>query len=152
VVRTPIATSNTLDTFDLTFDLPDLLGKAILRESQSLQADILRDANSAKTRLLSVNAQGFVVKGSCIVVLDNSDLRRLIIRETHDSPYAEHYGITKTLRTVGKLFWLPSLKVDVTDFISSCPPCQRNKARRHRPYGLLQPLELPEGPFDSPQP
>jgi hypothetical protein len=58
--------------------------------------------------------------------------------------YAGHYGITKTLRTVGKLFWWPSLKVDVTDFISSCPPCQRNKARRHRPYGLLQPLELPE--------
>jgi hypothetical protein len=99
--------------------------------------------------MLSVNAQGFVVKGSCIVVPDNSDLRKLIIRETHDSPYAGHYGITKTLRTVGKLFWWPSLKVDVTDFISSCPPCQRNKARRHRPYGLLQPLELPEGPFDS---
>jgi hypothetical protein len=71
---------------------------------------------------LSVNAQGFVVKGSCIVVPDNYNLRKLIIRETHDSPYAGHYGITKTLRTVGKLFWWPSLKVDVTDFISSCPP------------------------------
>jgi hypothetical protein len=23
------------------------------------------------------------------------------------------------------------------------------KARRHRPYGLLRPRELPEGPFDS---
>jgi hypothetical protein len=55
----------------------------------------------------------------------------------------------KTLRTVGTLFLWPSLKVDVTDFISSCPPCQRNKARCHRPYGLLQLLELPEGPFDS---
>jgi hypothetical protein len=42
-----------------------------------------------------------------------------------------------------------NLKVDVPNFISSCPPCQRNKACRHRPYGLLQPLELPEGPFES---
>jgi hypothetical protein len=99
--------------------------------------------------MLCVNAQGFVVKGSCIVVPDNSDLRKLIIKETHDSPYAGHYGITKILRTVGKVFWWPSLKVGVTDFISSCPPCQRNKARRHQPYGLLQPLELPKGPFDS---
>jgi hypothetical protein len=147
--QTASAESNTLDTSDLTFDLPDLLGKAILRESQSLRAEILQDANSAETRLLSVNAQGFVVKGSCIVVPDNFDLRKLMIRETHDSPYAGHYGTTKTLRTVGKLFWWPSLKVDVIDFISSCPPCQRNKARRHRPYGLLQPLELPEGLFDS---
>jgi hypothetical protein len=38
--------------------------------------------------------------------------------------------------------------VDVIDFISRCPRCQRNKARRHRSYGLLQPLELPEGPFN----
>jgi hypothetical protein len=89
------------------------------------------------------------MKGSCIVVPDNSDLRTLIIRETHDSPYAGHYGITKTLRAVGNLFWWPSLKVDVTNFISACPPCQRNKSRRHRPYGLLQPLKMPEGPFDS---
>jgi hypothetical protein len=80
------AKSNTLDTFDLTFDLPDLLGKAILRESQSLQAEILRDANSAETRLLSVNAQSFVVRGSCIVVAD-------ILIKTRDSPYAGHYRI-----------------------------------------------------------
>jgi hypothetical protein len=44
------------------------------------------------------------MKGSCIVVLDNSDLRKLIRRETHDSSYARHYGITKTLRTIDKLF------------------------------------------------
>jgi hypothetical protein len=50
--------SNSLDTSDLTFDLSNLLGKAILRESQSLRAKILRDSNSAETRLLSVNAHG----------------------------------------------------------------------------------------------
>jgi hypothetical protein len=94
--QTASAESNTLDTSDLTFDLPNLSGKAILWESQSLRAEILRDANSAETRLLSVYAQGFVVKGSCIIVPDNSDLRKLIIREAHDSPYAGHYGITKT--------------------------------------------------------
>jgi hypothetical protein len=98
------AESNTLDTSDLIFDLLDLLGKAIFRKSQSLRAEILRDANIAETRLLSVNAQGFVVKGSCIVVSDNSDLRKSIIRKTHDSPYAGHYGRTKTLHIVSKLF------------------------------------------------
>jgi hypothetical protein len=144
--QTASAKSHILDNSELTFDLLDLLGEAILRESQSLREKVLRDANSAETHLLSVNSQGFVVKGSCIVVPDNSNLRTLIIRETHDSPYAGHYGITKTLRTVGKIFWWSSLKVDVTNFISACPPCQRNKNRRHRPYGLLQPLEMPEGP------
>jgi hypothetical protein len=120
--QTASAKSHTLYTSSLTFDISDLLENATLRESQSLREQVLRDANSMEAHQLSVNAQGFVVKGSCIVVPDNADLRTLIIRETHDSPYAGHNGITKTLRAVGHLFWWPSLKVDVTNFISACPP------------------------------
>jgi hypothetical protein len=33
--------------------------------------------------------------------------------------------------------------------ISACPPSQRYKSQSHQPYGLLQPLEMPEGPSDS---
>jgi hypothetical protein len=97
---------------------------------------VLQDANNAKARQLSVNAQGSVVKGSCIAVPDDFDLRTLIIRETHDSPYAGHYKITKTLCAGGNLYWWPFLKADITNFISTCPPCQRNKSRHHQPYGL----------------
>src|SRR3569623_1702650 len=82
------ATSNTLDNSDLTFDIPDLLGNAILRESQSLRDSVLRDANSTENRLLSVNSQGFVMRESCIVVPDNPDLRSLILQECHDTPYS----------------------------------------------------------------
>ena len=147
--RAAPATSNTLDNSDLTFDIPELLGNAILRESQSLRDSVLRDANSTENRLLSVNSQGFVMRGSCIVVPDNPDLRSLILQECHDTPYSGHYGTGKTLRAVGKLFWWPSLSADVAAFVLSCTTCQRNKHRRHRPYGLMQPLELPDGPFDS---
>jgi hypothetical protein len=101
--QTASAKSHTLYTSDLTFDIADLLGSAIPRESQSLREQVLRDANNMEAHQLSVNAQGFVVKRSCIVVPDNSDLRTLIIRDTHDSPYAL-YGITKTLRAVGQIF------------------------------------------------
>jgi hypothetical protein len=97
---------------------------------------VLQDAKSAEARQLSVNVQGLVLKGLCIAVSDNSDRRKLIIRETHNSLCAGHYGITKTLCAVSSLFWWPSLKVDVISFISACPPCQRNKSRRHRPYVL----------------
>jgi len=33
---------------------------------------------------------------------------------------------------------------DVKDFIKSRDTCMRNKKSRHRKYGLLQPLEVPE--------
>jgi len=38
---------------------------------------------------------------------------------------------------------------DVRDFVKSCETCMRNKKSRHRKYGLLQPLEVPERPWKS---
>jgi len=37
----------------------------------------------------------------------------------------------------------------ITDFIRSCLQCQKNKAARHQPYGLLAPMELPYAPWQS---
>jgi hypothetical protein len=105
--QTASAKSNTLDTSDLTFDLPDLLGKAILRESQSLRAEILRDANIAETRLLSVNAQGFVVKGSCIVVPNH---RRNLVHPDIDSTVTLDENRCSSARRVRK----PRLAVQQT--------------------------------------
>jgi hypothetical protein len=38
------------------------------------------------------------------------------------------------------MFWWKSLARDVARFISTYVACQRNKARCHKPYELLQPL------------
>src|SRR5258706_11273298 len=38
---------------------------------------------------------------------------------------------------------------DIIKYIQSCLDCQSNKARRHRSYGLLSPLELPHAPWQS---
>jgi hypothetical protein len=61
---------------------------------------------------------------------------------------------------VGRLFWWESLDKpcpgtqgqalsDVTKFVSTCVTCQRNKARRHKPYGLLQPLPVLVKPWHT---
>jgi hypothetical protein len=42
------------------------------------------------------------------------------------------------------MFWWKSLAGDVAKFVSTCVACQRNKARRHKPYGLLQPYPVPK--------
>jgi hypothetical protein len=48
---------------------------------------------------------------------------------------------------IGRLFWWESLAEDVTKFVSTCVTRQRDKARCHKPYGLLQPLSVPEKPW-----
>jgi hypothetical protein len=47
------------------------------------------------------------------------------------------------------MFWWKSLSGDVAKYVSTCVACQRNKACRHKPYGLLQPLPVPEKPWHA---
>jgi hypothetical protein len=47
------------------------------------------------------------------------------------------------------MFWWKSLAGDVAKFVATCVACQRNKARRHKPYGLLQPLLVPKKPWHT---
>ena len=55
--------------------------------------------------MLSTTWEGLVLRGnSKIVVPLDEDLRRKIIGEYHDTPYAGHYGIEKTEQAVKRLF------------------------------------------------
>jgi hypothetical protein len=48
------------------------------------------------------------------------------------------------------MFWWKSLAGDVAKFVLPIHvACHRNKARRHKPYGLLQPLPVPETPWHT---
>ena len=38
---------------------------------------------------------------------------------------------------------------DVAKYVSCCVLCQRNKSRRHRPFGALQPLPVPQKPWET---
>ena len=40
------------------------------------------------------------------------------------------------------------MELDVKDYIQSCVTCQQVKARRGRPFGLLQPMPIPAQPWD----
>jgi hypothetical protein len=84
-----------------------------------------------------------------IVVPQREELRTHIIREHHDVPWAGHRGVAKTLELVSRQFWWSTLRADVTAYVSSCDACQRNKAGNQPPGGLLQPLPVPDKPWES---
>ena len=133
-----------------TFDLSISLLKLLIISSRELSEKVQRDANWADSNQLSTTWQGLVLKrNSLIVVPEDVDLRRQIIEEYHDTPYSGHYGIEKTRKAVGRLFWWASMTKDVAKYVSCCVLCQRNKSRRHRPFGALQPLPVPERPWET---
>ena len=75
--------------------------------------------------------------------------RLQVLQYCHDSPLAGHFGVQKTLELVTRNYWWPQLRQFVTDYVHSCDVCCRSKIPRHQPYGSLQPLPIPSGPWRS---
>src|ERR1700730_6906257 len=113
-------------------------------------APILEDlhSNSADPKW-SMDDDGLLRERGRIYVLDVNDLRLRILRARHDHPLAGHFGQTKTTALVFRDYTWPKLRGFVSDFCKSCTICGRAKAPRHKPYGTLRQLPIPEKPWNS---
>jgi hypothetical protein len=80
---------------------------------------------------------------------EQGNLRTRILQSKHDHPTAGHFGHNKTLELLRRDYVWPSMRSDCKKFVEQCVLCARNKPSRHRPYGLLQPLPIPERPWHS---
>lgn len=54
-----------------------------------------------------------------------------------------HPGSTKMYWNLKPYYWWPTMKKDVTEFVSRCLTCQQVKAEHQVPTGKLQPLSIP---------
>ncbi|CAI7881540.1 unnamed protein product, partial [Closterium sp. NIES-53] len=71
----------------------------------------------------------------------------ILLEEFHDVPYAGHFGSNKTLAGIAKYYYWPRMAADVQQFVTSCDTCQRMKNNKQKKTGLLQPLPVPEQPW-----
>jgi hypothetical protein len=92
---------------------------------------------------------GLLVHYDQIYVPDSNDLRLRVLQSKHDHVTAGHPGRAKTISLVMRDFYWPKLRSFVVQYVRSCVSCSRNKAKRHKPYGLLKPLPVPERPWHS---
>jgi hypothetical protein len=76
-------------------------------------------------------------------------MRRNLIRDLHESREYGHAGLEEMIRRLNKVFAIPRLRAQVQYTISNCLECSMNKPKRHKPYGLLQPLTPPQRPWTS---
>ncbi|OWM75776.1 hypothetical protein CDL15_Pgr009420 [Punica granatum] len=88
-------------------------------------------------------------KGRRVYVPLYDNLRREILRECHDSKWAGHSGIHRTLALVEERYYWPQLRDDVETFVKTCLVCQQDKIEQKSPVGLLEPLPIPERPWES---
>ena len=69
-----------------------------------------------------------------------------VLKEQHDRG---HWGRDKTIELLDRNFHIPDIRNKVDKLIKEYDDCQRYKNRRHKRYGLLDPLEIPYKPWIS---
>lgn len=77
-----------------------------------------------------------------------SKLRTALLYEVHDSAISGHLGVTKTAARLQPYYW-PNIMADTKTYIQSCDACQTSKPSGRPPIGLLQPLPVPDRPWQS---
>jgi hypothetical protein len=93
--------------------------------------------------------QGVLWYKGRICVPANSELKEVIMKEAHETPYSIHPGGSKMYQDLKKQFWWHGMKREIASYISKCDICQRVKAEHQRPAGLLQPLQVLEWKWES---
>jgi len=53
-----------------------------------------------------------------------------VIRTNHDPVYVAHPGMKRTFDLISLLYWWPSMRKSVEDYVRKCDPCQRWKEDR----------------------
>ena len=71
------------------------------------------------------------------------------MKECHDSKWAGHPGMHRTLALLEDRYYWPHMGADVETYVKTCLVCQQDKVELNTPAGLLQPLPVPERPWES---
>ncbi|GJR68106.1 putative nucleotidyltransferase, ribonuclease H [Tanacetum coccineum] len=67
----------------------------------------------------------------------------LLLDEVHKSRYSIYQGGTKMYRDLKEDYWWLGMKKGVVKYVEKCLNCLKVKAEHQKPYGKLQPLEIP---------
>ena len=118
------------------------------REDPNLQKVLGQLDESPVDGFSKSSDEGLLYQGRlCVPAIE--DLRKEILMEAHNSPFAMHPGGTKMYQDLKQHFWWKSMKRDVAGFVSKCLVCQQVKAPRQKTAGLLQPLSIPEWKWEN---
>jgi hypothetical protein len=111
---------------------------------------ILQDGKNHCQEIILLECQEYnscLLYQGCQYIPPKYTLRLCIIQCHHDVPAAGHPGRAKTFDLIKRQYYSPSLRKDVECYVANCHTCQRTKASRHQPYGVLHPLPVPQCPW-----
>jgi hypothetical protein len=82
-------------------------------------------------------------------VSDVTEIKELILREAHETPYSIHPGSMKMYMDLKELFWWNNMKTEIAKYVFECHTCQRVKAEHQSHASPLQPLKILEWKWEE---
>ena len=89
------------------------------------------------------------VTGDRLCIPEGRELRHTLLRECHDATTAGHFGMEKTYQLLSRRFFWPKMGMSTRKFVAACEACQKTKPDHQSTAGLLQPLDIPQAPWES---
>ena len=109
------------------------------RESHAVNGEVVAD---------TIYKDGMLYRKGKISLPRDEALKKMVVKNEHDTMVAGHMGMDRTLEMINRNFYWPRIAEDIEDYVRSCDDCQRNKESRHKRHGTLHPLELSYSPWD----
>ena len=95
----------------------------------------------------SANSEGTIFFKGKLYIPELGGGRLDLLHRMHDDPLAGHFGYSRTLEITRRNYYWPHMAKDIKEYVATCTQCQRIKPLRHKPYGSLQTLPQPRGPW-----
>ncbi|MBW0504148.1 hypothetical protein O181_043863 [Austropuccinia psidii MF-1] len=113
-----------------------------------LEEPWLRDYKDNKSFLIDGPLYQREKHTSALTVVDRDHIS-LILQECHDCPYMGHMSEDRTKERVASTAWWPKCEKGLSEYISTCERCQKEKRKCGKKYGLLQHVEEPKIPRET---
>jgi hypothetical protein len=81
--------------------------------------------------------------------LPKGKMRNTFLKECQDGPLPSHGGAKRTTTFLKKSYNWPNLKDDAEQYVKTCLTYQQNRTLNKKQASLLQPLPIPQGPWES---
>ncbi|KAM1427706.1 hypothetical protein ACFXTO_020221 [Malus domestica] len=112
--------------------------------------EIIQARNQGKKKDFEIReTDGMLMQESRMYVPNNAELKKEILDEAHISAYAMHPEGTKMYHTIRPFYYWPGMKREIAEYVSRCAICQQVKAERKKPFGLMQPLPVPQWKWEN---
>jgi transposase InsO family protein len=128
-------------------EIPELIKK--LQGADALAVRIRETLKEGPTNNWEKTRKGLLKYQGQVYVPDDHAVRTEILRRYHDDPHAGHFGTERTTELVKRKYYWPGMNADVAEHVRTCDICQKTKVKRHAPYGELQSLPQPKGPWQQ---